>query len=171
LNKLKNIIPPSGYVRLGKLGKTFQLSGGIRFYGLGVAEQKLIFELEEVFIEDKGDSKIREVREVGANTIVYFSVAKTPEEAKALTNKTVYVSKEKLKHEASFVDIIQNLEVFLDDKPFGSVKELIRSNVDILLVDSPFGEIMLPTNAPYVEITEKDIRLRDLPSGLLELNQ
>ena len=171
MSKLKNITPPSGYVRLGKLGKTFQLSGGIRFYGLAEAEQNLIFDLDEVFVETHGNCKIREVREVGANTIVYLAIAKTVEEAKTLTNKAIFVSKERLGNTESFVDVIESFEVFLDGKPFGKVKELIRANVDILLVDSPEGEFMFPGNAPYVEITDKDIQLRDLPLGLLELNQ
>lgn len=171
MSKLKNNNPPSGYVRLGKLGKTFQLNGGIRFYGLGDAEQELIFELEDIFVEDQGIVKIVNAREVGSNIVIYLASAKTVEDAKLLTNKAIYTKQEDLADSLEFVDIIENLEVFLDSKPFGKVKELIKGNQDILVVDSPLGDLMFPADAPYVAITPKSIQLTDLPPGLLELNQ
>ena len=35
--------PPEDSLLLGRLGKTFQLAGGLRFYGLGQAEAEAIF--------------------------------------------------------------------------------------------------------------------------------
>ena len=171
MNKLKTINPPANFVRLGKLGKTFKLSGGIRFYGLAENENDLIFGLQEVFIEDHGQTKILEVAEKGSNIIVYFEIAKNVEDAKKLTNKAVFVAKEELADNPNYVAVIESLPVFLDDEAFGKVKELIIGKQDILRIEGPRGEVLIPANAPYVHISENAIRLKDLPSGLLELNR
>ncbi|HHO56211.1 MAG TPA: hypothetical protein ENK21_07450 [Trueperaceae bacterium] len=168
---MKNNNPPKNYVHLGKLGKTFQLAGGLRFYGLGAAEEDAIFELDEVYIEDFGKTNIREAKEMGKNIIVYFSRAFSVDSAKSLVNKAVWANSGVLRSELSFVDQIINLDVFLDQNIIGRVKEIIDSKNPIIVVETATTDILIPLDAPYVEIKNSGIFLKEVPEGLIDLNQ
>ena len=168
---MKNNNPPKNYVRLGKLGKTFQLAGGLRFYGIGSAEEDAIFELDEVFIEDFGKTNIREARDVGKNIILYFSRAFNVETAKTLVNKSVWADSKFLADNLSYIDQITKLNVYLDNENIGKVKEIIDSKNPIIVVTTNASEILIPLDAPYVELKSNGVFLNNLPEGLIDLNQ
>ncbi len=167
---MRNNNPPKDYIYLGKLGKTFQLAGGLRFYPLAEAEAEAIFELDEVFIENTGKSNIREIKELGKNIIVYLSCAFDIDSAKKLVNRGVYAPAELFDNELSFVDSLKKLKVFLDAQEFGKVKEIIDSKNVLLVIEHSNGQVLIPMDAPFVEIKESGIYLLDLPEGLIDLN-
>lgn len=168
---MKNNNPPKDYLYLGKLGKTFQLAGGLRFYAVASAEADAIFELDEVYIEDTGKTNIREIKELGKNTIIYFSRAFDIDTAKKLVNKGIYAPAELFEDELDFVNNLKKLKVFLNGQEFGKIKEITNSKNPILVIEHKNNEILIPLDAPFVEIKESGIYLNDLPEGLIDLNR
>jgi 16S rRNA processing protein RimM len=166
---------PDNHIQLGRLGKTFQLQGGLRFYGLGEAEEEAIFELERVFLRGLGESDIRDVREMAGHTVVYFSRALTVEAAKQLVNREVYTPKDALPDSDDdnlYLDEIVGLEVYLDSKPFGKVTEIQNAGMqDLLIIKTDKREVTLPFPAPYVRVEEDGVWLENVPEGLLDLNE
>jgi 16S rRNA processing protein RimM len=176
---MSNTKPPSDYIQLGRLGKTFQLQGGLRFYGLGEAEEEALFNLKRVYLRGVGEADIREVREVGGSIIVYLTKALTLESAKLLTNLEVYAPKDALpetEDDNLYLDEVVGQNVYLDGEPFGVVKEIQEAGLQELLVieikqgKTQKGEAILPFPAPYVRVEEDGVWLEDVPEGLLDLN-
>lgn len=167
---MKNDNPPKNYLPIGKLGKTFQTAGGLRFYGRGKAEEDAIFELEEVFIEGFGKTNIREAKDIGKNIIVYFSRAFNMETAKTLVNRSVWADSKFLAENLSYIDQATKLNVYLDNENIGKVKEIFDSKNPIIVVTTNSRDILIPLDAPYVELKNDGIFLNDVPEGLLELN-
>lgn len=162
--------PPEGYTELGRLGKTFQLSGGVRFYPLGEAEAEAMLGLQQVFLSEVGLSDIRQARDVGGTIILYFTRALTVEAAKLLVNQIVYAPEEAIPRDDDtlYVDELIGLSVFLEGAPIGEVIDIIDANLqDVLLVQTASGQVMVPLQAPYVEVTEDGVYLSDVPEGLL----
>jgi 16S rRNA processing protein RimM len=166
---------PDNYIQLGRLGKTFQLQGGLRFYGLGEAEEEALFSLKRVFLRGVGETDIREVREVAGGIVVYLTKALTVEAAKLLTNLEVYAPKDalpKTEDDNLYLDEIIGLNVYLDGEPFGTVKEIQEAGLqDLLVIETNRREVVLPFPAPYVRVEEDGVWLEDVPEGLLDLNQ
>lgn len=164
---------PENFVLIGTLGKTFQLEGGLRFYALGDTEAAAIVELDEVFVSERGLSRIARVREVGQHTILYLAGVTQLEAAKALVNREVYAPLDALPEPeagAFYLEQLIGLAVYLEDEPLGKVKELVEAGTqDLLLVDTASGEIFIPLQADYVSLEVDKISLRDVPEGLLEL--
>jgi 16S rRNA processing protein RimM len=172
MNETKS--PPEGYVLLGRLGKTFQLAGGLRFYPLGDAEALAIADLKRVFIEGIGESDLRQVRQMGAGLVVYFTRALTVEAAKRLVNHEIYAPAEVLPEVTEddfYLDELLERPVFLEGEPFGTVIEVLEAGFQyILVVQTDTQDVMLPFPAPYVRLEENGVYLEDLPEGLLDLN-
>jgi 16S rRNA processing protein RimM len=165
---------PDNHIQLGRLGKTFQLQGGLRFYGLGDAEEEVILELKRVFLRGLGESDIRDVKEMAGHIIVYFSRALTVEAARQLVNREVYASKADLPESEDdnlYLDEVVGLEVWLDNQPFGKVTEIRNAGLqDLLIIKANKKEVVLPFPAPYVRIEEDGVWLENVPEGLLDLN-
>jgi 16S rRNA processing protein RimM len=166
---------PANYVQLGRLGKTFQLQGGLRFYGLGEAEEEALLSLKRVFLRGVGETDIRDVREVGGGIVVYLTKALTVESAKLLTNLEVYAPKDALPEtddDNLYLDEVVGQNVWLNGELFGSVKEIQAAGLqDLLLIKTNKGEVVLPFPAPYVRVEEDGVWLENVPEGLLDLNQ
>lgn len=167
-------IPPH-HLQLGRLGKTFQLQGGVRFYGLGDAEEEAIFGLERVFLRGLGESDIRDVREMAGHVIVYFSRALNVEAAKQLVNREVYASKADLpkpEDDTLYLDELIGLDVWLDKQPFGKVTEIQNAGLqDLIVIKANQKEVILPFPTPYVRVEEDGVWLENVPEGLLDLNE
>jgi 16S rRNA processing protein RimM len=163
------ITPPEGYTELGRLGKTFQLSGGVRFYPLGEAEAQAMLQLQQVFLSEAGLSDIRQVRDLGGTIIVYFTRALTVEAAKPLVNQLVYAPQEALpRNDTPYVDALIGVSVFLEGALIGEVIAVIDASLqDVLVIETASGEVMVPLQAPYVAVAEDGVYLSDVPEGLV----
>jgi 16S rRNA processing protein RimM len=165
---------PDTYIQLGRLGKTFQLQGGLRFYGLGEAEEAALLGLKRVFLRGVGETDIRDVREVGGGLVVYLTKALTVEAAKLLVNLEVYAPKDALPEtddDTLYLDEVVGQSVWLDGERFGTVKEVQEAGLqELLLIKTKKGEVFLPFPAPYVRIEEDGVWLENVPEGLLDLN-
>jgi len=163
---------PKNYIQLGTLGKTYQLEGGLRFYPLGDAEAEAIFELERVFLSDLGESDVRKVKQVGKYTVIYFTRALSVEAARQLVNQAVYADAELLPepdNDELYVSDLLGQTVFLDGEAYGEVEEIQEASLqDLLIIRTSDQTVMVPLQAPYVEVTDDGIYLEDVPEGLLE---
>ena len=90
---------PEHYRYLGRLGKTYQLKGGLRLYS--DMSDEVLFRLERIFIENVGESDVREIKEVGKEIIIYLTHALSVEQAQRLVNKNLYVHSEFLSKEVA----------------------------------------------------------------------
>lgn len=164
--------PPEDFIQLGTLGKTFQLEGGLRFYPLGEAEADAIFTLTSVWLAGVGVVDLRRVRTVGQGIIVYLARALSVEAAKAFVNKDLYAAAAALPTPEEgdiYVDELIDLPVYVDGAAYGKVKEVLEAGLqDLLVVRTRSGEVMVPLQAPYVEVTDDAVYLEDVPEGLLE---
>lgn len=160
-------------VELGVLGKTFQLAGGLRFYPHGEAEAEAILALSEVVLEGLGPCRVRQVREVGGGIVLYLSRALSREAARSLVNRAVFAPASALpepEEGAVYADELIGLPVLLDGKPYGEVLELREAGLqDLLVVLRDGRELLVPLQAPYVVVTDDEVRLENLPEGLLDL--
>ena len=164
--------PPADFVKLGTLGKTFQLEGGLRFYPLGDAEADAVLTLSELWLTGVGAVDVRRVRPAGQHLIVYLTRALDREAAQRFVNKDVYAAAAALPEPEEgdiYVDELINLPVYLDGSPYGEVKEVLEAGLqDLLVIQASSGEVMVPLQAPYVEVTDDGVYLVDVPEGLLE---
>lgn len=159
-------------VQLGVLGKTYQLAGGLRLYPLGEAEAQALASLSEVTIEGLGPCRIRELRQHGNGFVLYLTRALSREAARALVNRAVFAPASALpeaEEDAIYADELAGLPVLLDGQPYGEVLELREAGLQDLLVIAQGGrELLVPLQAPYVVVTDDEVRLEQPPEGLLE---
>lgn len=176
--------PPPDFHYLGKLGRTFQLAGGLRFYPAGEHEAEALETLEQVFVEGLGASRIREVRIHAGELLLYLTRVSTQDQAQRLVNAGVYADPASLPEplEGSFyLDNLVGIPVVLarserpdPDEPeavesLGAVTEILSTaGQDLLLVAGPRGQILLPLQAPYVEFDGERVSVIDPPEGLLD---
>lgn len=163
--------PSEDAVLLGRLGKTFQLAGGLRFYGLGQAEADAVFELKRVFVTSLGERRLTQVRRVGGQTVLYLSSVTKVEQAKALVNEEVYARATDLPEpeEGFYLELLLDLSVHVDGQPFGEVADVISAGFqDLLVIVKDEQEFLVPLQADYVELGEV-IAIENAPEGLLSL--
>ena len=163
--------PPENALLLGTLGKTFQLAGGLRFYGLGQAEADAIFKLGRVFVTTLGERRLTQVRRVGGQTVLYLGGVTKIEQAKPLVNEEVYARAEDLPEpeEGFYVELLLDLPVQVDGEPFGEVVDVISAGFqDLLAILHEGEEYLVPLQADYVQIGEEGVFIEDAPEGLLE---
>lgn len=176
--------PPSHYHYLGKLGRTYQLAGGLRFYPAGELEADALLELDRVFVAGLGPTRIRDVRVHGGDLLVYLGRVNSREQAQRWVNAGVYADPAALPEPADagfYVDDLVGLPVARlgtagtaapgneAGEHLGEVSDLISTaGNDLLVVDGPRGRILLPLQAPYVEVDETGVRVIDPPEGLLD---
>lgn len=171
--------PPADYHYLGKLGRTYQLAGGLRFYPAGELEADALVELERVFVAGLGPTRIREVRVHGGDLVVYLSRATTRDQAQRWVNAGVYADPETLPErsdEGFYLDDLLGLRVELvpaggsgEAQSLGEVTDVVSTaGHDVLVVDGPEGRVLLPLQAPYVEFDAAGVRVVDPPEGLLD---
>ena len=159
-------------LQLGKLGKTFQLAGGLRFYPLGQAEAEAVFALPYIHVEGLGKTDIRDVKERGSDIILFLSAALSVETAKTLVNRLVYAPAELLPESDDFyLDDLIGLDVYLDGSKIGEIESIVEAGLqDVITIETKTGSFMVPLQAPYVDLTEEGLFLKDVPEGLVDLN-
>ncbi|MDZ7704076.1 MAG: ribosome maturation factor RimM [Trueperaceae bacterium] len=166
--------PPEHYCYIGRIGRSFQLAGGVRFYPVARAEADAIYNLGDVFVPALGQRRVRRVQPKGNEIVLYLSGIGSVEAARALANEAVYADPEALPEppEGSFyVDELVGFRVEVGARAFGEVAEVIPGvGQDLLVVAHDEREILLPLQADYVRVDEdtRTIIVTDPPEGLLE---
>lgn len=174
---MRDAAPPPEFHYLGKLGKAFQLAGGVRFYPVGPVEADAVASLSEVFVEGLGTAHLREIRIQAGVPVLYFTRIRNRDQARAIVNAGVYADPEHLpdvEDDAFYVDDLIGLAVAHrgptgPGAPLGEVVDVLSSGGhDVLVVRGATGEYLVPMNAPYVDIDEHGVHLVDPPEGLLD---
>jgi 16S rRNA processing protein RimM len=167
--------PPEDHVLIGRLGKTFQLEGGLRFYPLGDTEAKAIAQLKSVFVQGRGMTPVKRIRAVGSQTVLYLAGVITVEAAKPLVNRDLYAPVDDLpepEEGAFYVELLLGLPVSVDGEPFGEVIDLVEAGgQDLLVVEADEEEVLVPLQADYVTVSGEGIAITDPPEGLFTLHQ
>lgn len=178
--RANDVKPPADWHYLGKLGRAFQLTGGLRFYPAGELEADAVTRVERVFVTGLGEARVREVRPHAGDLVVWLSRARTREQAQGLANAGVYADPADLPEapdDAFYLDDLFGVPVVLIDDAdpseeiaLGEVADVIATpGQDLLVVDGPRGRILLPLQAPYVEFDGERLLLIDPPEGLLDV--
>lgn len=158
---------PEGYVLIGSLGKTFKLEGGLRFHGLGPAEQAAIVDLKQVYVPALGFVAVKRVLAMPRQTVVYLAGVLSVEAAKRLVNEPVYAPRAELP-DGVYAGLLVGMPVWLNGQPFGTVSAVDEAGGQYLLAVVADGkEYLVPLAAPYVVIGDV-VDIRDPPEGLLE---
>jgi 16S rRNA processing protein RimM len=167
------LTPPDDHVFLGRLGKTFGLEGGIRFRAAGEAEEAALKELESVFIAGLGEKRLKELRAVSGQPVVYLAGVLGVESAKALVNLEVFAPRESLPEPEEgefYLDDLIGLPVTVDGAPFGEVKDVLDAGMqDVLVVEHDEREFLVPLQADYVDLEEDAVSIVAPPEGLWDL--
>ena len=86
--------PPEGWVRLGRLGRTFRVQGDLRVHTAGPAADAALLELarrdEPVWLSGVGPTRLRGARRVGAGVVAAFQGVYTPERASGLVLQEIW---------------------------------------------------------------------------------
>lgn len=187
--------PPPGFIRLGRLGRTFQLDGALRLQlddavsyapegdgddadALGV---KAIGAAGQLFVTGLGNARVRELKYGGGALLIRFAGVTDRNAARRLVNAVLYVDPSSLPsalaeevarevEAGSSEERLIGLPVLLDGRRVGAVTgaNLNSANpfVEAELVE-PRRRVLLPLSAPYIELSEGGIEISDPPAGLL----
>ncbi len=171
LKKVGPITPTKDHLYLGKLGKTFGLKGGVRFYAVGEAEANAIFKVKEIFITSFGKRVIKNVEIKGVHTILFLVGIEDVNEARNLVNLKIYASFSNLPQpsEGNYFEMVLGKPVLVDDKEFGKVTDILAlGKQDVLVVNDKH---IIPLKADYVELADKAVYITNPPEGLFGLNK
>lgn len=187
--------PPSGYVRIGRLGRSFQLSGGVRLHldnpdllatpaddDIDTVERDpagdaLLDALGRLFVPGLGDTRLRDHESVSGSTIVYLEGVRDRTIARNLVNAEVWADLsdvpatvvEELTAPTEEESLV-GLDVRVDGDLIGTVgtAHLGGSNDYVEVALATGGAVLLPLAAPYVTVSEAGIEVTDPPPGLLD---
>lgn len=165
-----------GRLLLGRLGKTFQLVGALRFRPESDAALAALEELDAVFVSGVGRLRVRGLEHTRSGTLVYLEGVRDRTAAQTLVNAEVHADADQLPDELAAAlragdeaSRLEGMRVSLGSEVIGVVKAAHFGPNDYVEIDLASGGIaLIPLNAPYVESSGDGIRLVDPPAGLLE---
>lgn len=172
--------PPAGFLRLGRLGRSFKLDGGVRLLVEAELEEDELDELlagaPRLFVAGLGLTRLRGAAERSGALVVHLEGVRDRETARALVNAGVWVDPDDLAEalaqrlgEATFEEALDGLPVTVDGARVGEVTAsfLNEANPYAEVALDAGGSALVPLAAPYVELTEDALALTDPPPGLL----
>ncbi|MFN2322063.1 MAG: ribosome maturation factor RimM [Trueperaceae bacterium] len=171
--------PPTGWVRLARLGRPFQVRGSLKAEPVSpsaaTALRALAQELGPVWVDGVGATRLREARTVGAGLVLAVQGIYDRERARALIHARVWADPAWIEEpdpddDPDAVDVarLEGASVRLDGAPYGRVAYVLLGAQDLLAIDGPDGERLVPWAAPYVEWDGNAVDLVDVPPGLLD---
>lgn len=164
------ITPPRGFVRIGLLGRPYQLQGGLHLTWLEEPVLRALDHVERVFVVGHGLVALQRARTHGPGTVLYLAGVRDREAAGRLTGAEVYVASSDLPPDAA--DSPRSpvgLELVTGGRVVGRVAAVRRiASNPLLVVATAAGEILVPLAAPYVAVREDRVELIDPPADLLE---
>lgn len=159
-------------VEIGRLGKPFNLEGGLKFKG-----EPLIFDLEKIYIEGLGYRAIEDLEELNNEVVLYLNGVESRQEAERLAGLLVLADREdlpKLEDGEYYYFELVGKPVTVDGKPFGEVAQVEGGVQDLLVIKAKGTSLraqsktyMVPLQAPYVKVEPDGIYIEAIP-GLFE---
>jgi ribosomal 30S subunit maturation factor RimM len=166
--------PPPGWVRLGRLGRPFQLQGALHLQSSGPAADTVVRELAgagaQVWLSGIGRIRLREVWRARGGVAVAFQGVYSPERAREHVHRELWVEPGAVRDEDDGVGVefLDGAEVRVDGQPYGRVVEVVLGAQDLLVVEGPHGRRWVPWGAPYVTWDGTSVDVVDPPAGLLD---
>jgi hypothetical protein len=184
--------PPTGWVRLARLGRPFQLRGALRAQTVGPAADLILLELgsagADVWLSGVGMIGLRGARRIGDGVAVSFQGSYTPERARAHVHRDLWgpvPSAVLAGDEADAArgatdetgadddaepppELLEGAAVRVDGRPYGRVARVVLGAQDLLWVEGPDGPRWVPWRAPYVRWDGDAVAIDDPPPGLLD---
>ena len=169
--------PPDDYVRVGRLGKSFKLDGGVRL--LMEAElddvelETLLDSRPRMFVAGLGETRLRGSDTRTGTLVVLFEGVRDRTAARALVNAPVWVNADDLTEDVTAPtaeESLASLPVVVDGETWGEVVAANLNGVNPLVeVRSASGVVSLVSlAAPYVQVTEDALLISSPPAGLLD---
>jgi len=157
-------------VKVGLLGRAFQLEGGVRLQPASPAGPLALGQVERVFVVGFGLVALRKVRSVGGSTVLYLEGVRDREAARRLTGAEVFVPASALPDTAAGgPSALEGAEVDCRGRVVGRVREVRAvSGNPLLVIATPAGDVLVPLAAPYVVAHAERVELVDPPEGLLD---
>lgn len=155
-------------VRIGRLGRPHALGGGLKFRS---EAPEALLDQPRVYLEGLGWRAVARVEPLGEDLVVYFVGVESREAAEELAGLDVLLESENLPEPEGgwyYFQLI-GLPVFLGEEPLGEVVDVMDTGAqDVLVVRRGARRLLVPLQAPYVEVAEGAVRLVEPPEGLLE---
>ncbi|WP_287370144.1 ribosome maturation factor RimM [Oceanithermus sp.] len=155
-------------VRIGRLGRPHALAGGLKFRS--EAPEALLGQ-SRVYLEGLGWRAVARVEPLGEDLVVYFAGVESREAAEELAGLDVLLEPESLPEPEGgwYYFQLVGLPVFLGEELLGEVVDVMDTGAqDVLVVRRGARRLLVPLQAPYVEVEEGAVRLVAPPEGLLE---
>lgn len=168
--------PPDGYVRIGRLGKSFKVAGGVRLWLDSEAAEDRLDDLGMLFVVGLGESRIRSHETVSGSLVVYLEGVRDRTVARSLVNAEVWAEKAGISAETIAAleeppddELLIGLAVTLDGVRVGEIvdAELSGANQFVAVGLDDGTQVLLPLAAPYVSLGPDGVDLVDPPPGLL----
>ncbi|HGY08795.1 MAG TPA: 16S rRNA processing protein RimM [Oceanithermus profundus] len=155
-------------VRIGRLGRPHALAGGLKFRS--EAPEALLGQ-PRVYLEGLGWRAVERLEDLAGDLVVHFVGVTTREAAEELAGLDVYLEPEQLPEPEGgwYYFQLVGLPVLLGEEPLGEVVDVMDTGAqDVLVVRRGARRLLVPLQAPYVEVEEGAVRLVAPPEGLLE---
>ena len=155
-------------VRIGRLGRPHALGGGLKFRS--EAPEALLGQ-SRVYLEGLGWRAVSRVELLGEDLVVYFVGVESREATEELVGRSVLLEPENLPEPEGgwYYFQLVGLPVFLGGEPLGEVVDVMDTGAqDVLVVRRGARRLLVPLQAPYVEVAEGAVRLVEPPEGLLD---
>lgn len=160
-------------IRIGRLGRTVGLDGGLLFRAEGPSEAALVaapdFPGTAVEVEGAGKLIVRAVRSHSRGHVLHFEGVRRVERAQVLVNATLNVASGEVHADFEPSDpssALEGLPVLLAGEVVGTITRIEGARGFEYATLEPGGQL-LPLNAPYVKLAEDAVTLVDPPPGLL----
>ena len=186
--------PPTGWVRLARLGRPFQLRGALRAQTRSPTADLALLELgadgADVWLSGFGTIRLREARRIGGGIAVSFQGSYTPERARAHVHRDLWGPAPRAALSGGETDgpwgaadeaktddavapepppeLLEGAAVRVDGRPYGRVDRVVLGAQDLLWVEGPDGPRWVPWQAPYVRWDGDAVAIDDPPPGLLD---
>lgn len=183
--------PPDDHLKIGRLGRTFQLDGAWRLR----LDEAALYEGEDgtdpvgvrallagarVFVRRLGSVRVRELTSGNNGLLLKVEGVRDRNTAQALVNEDLYVDLTSLPEELA-EELVAELEAGTDEERLVGFPVLLNgalvggvsganfstANPLIEVQLTGGGRHLLPLSAPYVELTEDQLLVTNPPAGLL----
>lgn len=166
---------PPEYVYIGRCGRAFQVAGAFRLQLDAPAEDYLQLG-SPLFITGLGRCEIRELKLSNGRLSIAVTGVRNRTQATALLHEHVYLSTEGWDEAdvqflaADIDDELLGLPITLNGKEIGAISAThFTEAYDYIEATLTAGStVLLPLEAPYVQLTESALELTDPPAGLLD---
>lgn len=178
--------PPEGWVRLGRLGRTFQLQGLLRLQAEHPDLEEVALALAAAgapaFLPGHGPTRLRAARRAAGGVVVGFQGVHAPEPARALVHAELWcdgasvaaaaerlgLARSDAADAAPTPALVVGAAVRVDGVPYGRVERVEPGAQDRLVIEGPQGRVWVPWGAPYVRWDGDAVAIVDPPAGLLD---